>query len=308
VRALLESLDAQALARIENLSVEEARRTRAEGFKKMGGPLVELGRVENLRIPGPGGEISLRLYSGQEGGGETGFWAGVVFFHGGGFVIGDLDTHDSLCRTLAKESGAVVVAVDYRLAPENRFPAAVEDAYAATVWIAENAEKLGIDARRIGVCGDSAGGTLATVFAARCRDAGGPRLAAQVLFYPVTDMSRFDSGSYCDYAENYMLTRKAMQWFAGHYLGDAGDGRNSEASPLLAEDLHGLPPALVITAEFDPLRDEGEAYARRLRDVGTTVTETRYQGMVHGFALMLGVVEDGQKAIRETADFVRQMM
>jgi acetyl esterase len=203
-------------------------------------------------------------------------------------VIGDLDTHDSFCRTLAKESGAVVVAVDYRLAPENRFPAAVEDAYAATVWIAENAENLGIDARRIGVCGDSAGGTLAT----------------QVLFYSVTDMSRFDSGSYCDYAENYMLTRKAMQRFAGHYLRDAGDGRNSEASPLLAEDLHGLPPALVITTEFDPLRDEGEAYARRLRDVGTTVTETRYQGMVHGFALMLGVVEDGQKAIRETADFI----
>lgn len=304
VRALLEMLDAQAPPRIESLTVEEARRTRAEGFKKLGGPPVALGRVEDLRIPGPGGEILLRLYAGEEGG----LRPGVVFFHGGGFVIGDLDTHDSLCRTLAKESGAVVVSVGYRLAPENRFPAAVEDAHAATVWIAENAEKLGIDARKIAVCGDSAGGTLSTVVAARCRDAGGPRLAAQVLFYPVTDVSRFDSGSYCDFAENYLLTRKAMQWFAGHYLGEAGDGRNPEASPLLAGDLRGLPPTLVITAEFDPLRDEGEAYAQRMKEAGAPVTMTRYPGMVHGFATMLGVLEDGHKAIREAAEYVRGML
>ena len=155
--------------------------------------------------------------------------------------------------------------------------------------------------------GDSAGGTLATVVAARCRDAGGPRLAAQVLFYPITDVSRFDSGSYCEFAENYLLTRTTMQWFAAHYLGEAGNGNNPEASPLLAKDLRGLPPALVITAEFDPLRDEGEAYARRMKEAGTAVTVTRYPGMVHGFAIMLGVLEDGYTAIREAAEFVNSM-
>jgi acetyl esterase len=228
-----------------------------------------------------------------------------VYFHGGGYVIGDLDTHDALCRALAEDSGAVVIAVDYRRAPECKFPAAVEDAHAATVWIAKNAERLGIDARRIAVVGDSAGGALATVVAMRCRDAGGPALMAQVLLYPVMDLSSFNTGSYLEFAENYLLTRMAMQWFAGHYLGAAEDGHNPEASPLLAKDLSALPPALVITAEFDPLRDEGEAYAERLTKQGTAVTATRYPGMVHGFAAMLGVLGRGRAAIKEAAQFLR---
>ena len=220
-------------------------------------------------------------------------------------MLGDLETHDALCRALARDAGGVVVAVDYRLAPENRFPAAVDDAYAATVWVAENAEKLGIDAGRIAVAGDSAGGTLATVIAMRCRDAGGPRLAAQVLLNPITDMSRYDTGSYSEFANYYGLTRAGMQWFAGHYLATEEDGKNPEASPLLAEDLRRLPRALVITAEFDPLRDEGEAFARRLKEAGVDVTATRYAGVVHGFVGMLAVVEEGRAAIREAGDFVR---
>jgi acetyl esterase len=303
VRALLEMMDAQAQPRIESMSVAEARRTRAEGFKKQGGPPAALGRVEELLIPGPAGTIPARVYATEVGGLRT----ALVYFHGGGFVIGDLDTHDSMCRALAKESGAVVIAVAYRLAPENKFPAAVEDACAATVWIAGNAERLGIDAQKIAVGGDSAGGTLATVVAMHCRDAGGPALAAQVMLYPVIDLSTFDTGSYLEFAEDYMLRRSAMQWFAGHYLGAAEDGRNPEASPLLAENLGGLPPALVITAEFDPLRDEGEAYAERLRQAGSAVTTKRYAGMIHGFAAMIGVLDGGRRAIREAAEFVRDL-
>jgi acetyl esterase len=173
------------------------------------------------------------------------------------------------------------------------------------VWIAANSERLGIDARRIAVGGDSAGGTLATVVAMRCRDAGGPALMAQVLLYPVIDLSNFDTKSYRAFGENHMLTRAAMQWFAGHYLGSAEDARNPEASPLLAKDLSGLPPALVITAEFDPLRDEGEKYAERLAEAGTAVRATRHAGMIHGFALLLGALERGRAAIKETAEFLR---
>ncbi|HEX4758683.1 MAG TPA: alpha/beta hydrolase [Terracidiphilus sp.] len=303
VRALLGLIRLEGAPRIETMSVEQARIIRAAGFKKLGGPPIELARVEGLTIPGAAGEIPARVYANEAGGLRT----GLVYFHGGGYVIGDLDTHEPLCRALAKESGAVVVAVDYRRAPENRFPAAVEDAQAATVWIARNAEQLGIDARRIAVVGDSAGGGLATVVAMRCRDAARPALMAQVLLYPVMDLSSFDTDSYLAFAENHLLTRVAMQWFAGHYLGSAEDARNPEASPLLARDLSGLPPALVITAEFDPLRDEGEAYAERLAEAGTTVTITRYSGMIHGFASMLGVLERGRLAIREAAQFLRDL-
>jgi acetyl esterase len=303
VRALRELIRLEGAPRIETMSVEQARIIRAAAFKKLAGPPIALRRVEELRIPGAAGAIPVRAYASGVGGMRT----GLVYFHGGGYVIGDLDTHDVLCRALAEDSGAVVIAVDFRRAPENRFPAAVEDAHAATVWIAKNAEQLGIDARRIAVGGDSAGGALATVVAMRCRDAGGPALRAQVLFYPVMDLSSFNTESYLAFAENHLLTRAAMQWFAGHYLGSAEDARNPEASPLLAKDLGGLPPALVITAEFDPLRDEGEAYAERLAKHGTAVTATRYPGMVHGFAAMLGVLQQGRSAITEAAQFLRSL-
>jgi acetyl esterase len=206
---------------------------------------------------------------------------------------------------MAKESGATVIAVHYGLAPERRYPAAVEDAYAATCWIAANAESLGIDAGRIAVAGDSAGGGLAAVVALRCRDAGSPRLAAQVLVYPVTDLTGLDSASYVEFAQGYGLTRAAMAWFREQYLEALQQGFAVEASPLLAEDLSGLPPALVMTAEFDPLRDEGEAYAERLKLAGVAVTLTRYPGTIHGFFSMGGVMSDSRAAMSEAAAFLR---
>ena len=301
VRALLEMMDAQAAPPLDSQEPAEARIARVEAMKMLGGEPDALGRIEDFAIPGPGGPIPARLYANQPGGVHP----ALIYFHGGGFVFGNIDTHDAVCRALAKESGAIVVSVDYRLAPEHRFPAAVDDSYAAVQWIAANAGKLGIDRSRISVGGDSAGGNLATVIAMRCRDAGGPSLASQVLLYPVTDVSSFDTGSQRDFAENYFLTRAAMQWFTGHYLGPDGRADHPEVSPFLAQNLAGLPPALVITAEFDPLRDEGEAYADRLRQAGIPVRVTRYPGMIHGFVSMRAVVSGGRDAIRETAEFMR---
>jgi acetyl esterase len=305
VRALLEMMDAQGAPPLETQDAVEARAARLEPMKMLGGQPAALGRVEDLSIPGPGpgpgGEIPIRIYAIEHGG----LRPALVYFHGGGFVFGNLDTHDAVCRSIAKESGAVVISVDYRLAPEHKFPAAVDDSHAATLWVAANAERLGIDASRIAVGGDSAGGNLAIVVAMRCRDAGGPALAAQVLIYPVTDVSSFETASHRELAEGYFLTRTAMDWFTGHYLASPDQKRHPEASPLLAPNLSGLPPALVITAEFDPLRDEGEAYAERLRQAGVPVTVTRYPGMIHAFVSMHGVLTDGRLAIKEIAEFTR---
>jgi acetyl esterase len=302
VRALLEMMDAQGAPALESQDPIVARKDRVEGMKMLGGEPRPLGRVEDFSIPGPDGDVPVRLYAMEHGGVRP----ALIYFHGGGWVFGNLDTHDSVCRDLAAESGAVVISVDYRLSPEVKFPAAVNDSYAATLWIAANAERLGIDARRISVGGDSAGGNLATVIAMRCRDAGGPALARQLLIYPATDLSSFDTASYRELAEGYFLTRAAMQWFTGHYLASGDQSRLPEASPLHAPNLSGLPPAFVITAEFDPLRDEGEAYAARLQQAGVPVTVKRYPGMVHGFVSMRGVVSDGRQAIQEAAKFVGQ--
>jgi acetyl esterase len=302
VRALLEMMDAQGAPPLESQDPVVARSDRMEGMKMLGGPPIALDRVEDLSIPGPGGDIPIRLYADEHGG----LRPALVYFHGGGFVFGNLDTHDAVCRSIAKESGAVVISVDYRLAPEHKFPAAVDDSYAATIWVAANAERLGIDAHRIAVGGDSAGGNLATVVAMRCRDAGGPALAAQVLIYPVADVSSFETVSHREFGDGYFLTRGAMDWFTGHYLASSDQKRHPEASPLLAPNLSGLPPALVITAEFDPLRDEGEAYAQRLKQAGVPVTITRYPGMIHGFVSMHGVLSGGRQAIKEAADFTKR--
>ena len=239
-----------------------------------------VGKVEDRTIPGAPGEppISVRVYWPRAGGDRLPL---VVFFHGGGWVIGGLDSHDPLCRTLANEVGAVVVSVDYRLAPEHRFPAAAEDAYAATVWAHAHAAELGAVPSRLAVAGDSAGGNLAAVVSLMARDRGGPPLRLQVLIYPVTDCAR-DTPSYHDNAEGYFLTAAHMRWYEAQYLG-AADGTQPYVSPMRARDLSGLPPAYVVTAEFDPLRDEGEAYAQRLRDAGVAATVRRYDGMFHGF-------------------------
>ena len=304
VSALLAMMDAQGAPPLESQDPVEARNSRIEPMKMLGGEPPALGHVEDLSVPGPGGNVPVRMYASEPGG----LRPVLIYFHGGGFVFGNLDTHDAVCRALAKESGAVVISVDYRLSPEHKFPAAVEDSHAVIVWIAANAGRLGVDERRIAVGGDSAGGNLATVIAMRCRDAGGPALAAQVLLYPLTDFSSFETGSHRELGEGYFLTRGAMDWFRGHYLAAADLARHPEVSPLLAPDLSDLPPALVITAEFDPLRDEGEAYAERLRQAGVPVTMARYPGMIHGFVSMRGVLAGGRRAISEAARFTRSMV
>ncbi len=254
----------------------------------------EVAHVEDRRVPGPAGEIPVRAYRPL----GDGPFPLLVYFHGGGFVLCDLDTHDGSCRLLANAAGCAVLSVDYRLAPEAKFPAAPEDCYAATCWAAQHAATLGADPERIAVGGDSAGGSLATVVAQLVRDRGGPGLVHQLLIYPVTDLS-FETPwpSHVENAEGYFLTRAMMHWFADHYLARAEDARSPLASPLLARDLTGLPPASVITAEFDPLRDEGEAYAARLRDAGTSVALRRYDGMFHGFFALTDMIDRAKEAV-----------
>jgi acetyl esterase len=295
VRMLLDQLAAAGMPPLERLPVPEGRAF-YKGMATMYGEPPAVARVEERRIPGPQGAIPVRVYTPE---GAAPFPV-LVFFHGGGWVIGDLETHDVTCRSLARAVPAMVVAVDYRLAPEHKFPAAAEDAYAAARWVAEHAEGIGADPRRVAVGGDSAGGNLSAVVALMARDRGGPRLVHQLLVYPATDAS-MDHPSVHENADGYFLTRATMIWFWNHYLGSPADGRNPYASPLLAPDLRGLPPATVITAEFDPLRDEGERYAARLREAGVPVELTRYDGMIHAFFSMEALFPQAREAVQQAA-------
>jgi acetyl esterase len=257
----------------------------------------------DLAIPGPAGEIPVRVYTPLER--ARGPLPGLAFLHGGGFVIGDLESHDQVCRALANAAGSLVVAVDYRLAPEHKFPAAVDDAIAATRWIADNAQSLGIDARRLAVGGDSAGGNLAAVVALDARDRGSPALAFQLLVYPATDMA-MSLPSHERHADQLPLRRATMQWFLGHYLRDAADGADWRASPLRAASFRNLPPALVATAGFDPLGDEGEAYARALAEAVVPVVHRRFDGQIHGFLTMGRIVADAGVLIALAADALKR--
>ena len=259
--------------------------------------------VENLRLPGPDGEIAVRLYRPE----SKSALPGLVYFHGGGFVLCNLESHDGVCRSLANAAGCAVVSVDYRLAPEHPFPAAPEDCYAVTRFVAEHGRELGIDTARIAVGGDSAGGNLTAVVSQMARDRRGPRLRLQLLVYPVTDAS-FDTPSYRENAEGYFLTTNMMKWFWSKYLADPADAANPYASPLRAKDLTGLPPGLCITAEFDPLRDEGEAYAARLREAGVDVATTRYDGMFHGFFGMGAMLDQAKKAVAQAAGALKKAL
>jgi acetyl esterase len=303
VRALLEANAAEGAPAIETLSPVAARQAAIDALKAAGGQPEEIGSVRNLRIPHPERPIPIRIFTPA----AEGPFPCLVYFHGGGWVLCDLDTHDAVCRAIARRAGAVVVAVDYRLSPEYKFPAAVEDCYAATQWVTANAARLQVDPGGIAVGGDSAGGTLSTVMCLKSRDEGGPPLALQVLVYPVTNLASFDTPSYREFAEGYYLTRAEMEWFRGHYLAHAEDAQNPYASPLLAPDLRGLPPALVITAECDTLRDEGEAYAKRLAEAGVEVTCTRYIGMIHPFFSLAGVFSQARRAVEQVAAAVRSL-
>ncbi|WP_137885806.1 alpha/beta hydrolase [Pseudomonas sp. 2FE] len=262
-----------------------------------GEPMAE---VRELRVAGAAGELDARLYRPL----DRPNLPLLVFFHGGGFVIGNLNTHDNLCRALAKQSGAVVVSIAYRLAPESKFPAAPLDCYSATCWLVEQAQQLGCDASRLALAGDSAGANLALAVSRLAAERKGPRISYQCLFYPVTD-ARCGSASYQAFAEGYFLTRAMMQWFWQQYLANAEQVEQVLASPLLAEDLASLPPTTLITAEFDPLRDEGEALAQRLQEAGVATRLQRYDGMIHGFVSMAPFVERGAEALAAAAADLR---
>jgi acetyl esterase len=298
LRTILDQIAAQPGPKLQEMTPEQARRF----FEEMQIPQPEIGvaAVEDRRIPGPAGEIPARIYR-PEAAGEL---PALVYFHGGGWVIGGLDTHDPTCRDLANRGRCAVVSVDYRLAPEHRYPAAPEDCYAALRWVAEQAGALGVDAGRLAVGGDSAGGNLAAVTTLLARERGGPSLAFQLLVYPATDCV-FDRPSHVENAEGYLLETAAMEWFWGHYLPDRVRRAEPTASPLRAGSHAGLPPALVITAEFDPLRDEGEAYAERLQRAGVPTRCSRYDGMIHGFFAMSALVDGAKRAMEEAGSALR---
>jgi acetyl esterase len=284
---------------VENQTPAQAR----AAFEQMRLPLPveEVAHVEDRSIPGPAGAVPVRVYRSA---GAAKSAPSLVYFHGGGWVIGSLDSHDGLCRALANKTDAVIVSVDYRLAPEARYPAAAEDCYAATRWVAEHGAEIGVDGRRIAVGGDSAGGNLAAVVSLMARDRSGPALRHQVLTYPVADHD-FDTPSYRDNAEGYLLTRGAMQWFWDHYVPNRTQRNEAYAAPLRAEKLVGLPPATVITAEYDPLRDEGEAYGARLREAGVDAVTTRYDGQIHGFVSLFEVFDQGKAGVAQIAAALR---
>lgn len=246
--------------------------------------------------------MTLRIYTPN----SPGPYPLLVFFHGSGFVLCSLDTHDGMCRNLCTGADCLVVSVDYRLAPEHKFPAAVDDCVFAIRWVAEHAAELGGDPARIIVAGDSAGGTLAAATTLRLRDERGPSLCGQLLMYPVTDYHTPGTPSYDDNAQGYGLTRDTMKWFWDHYLSDPSEALNPYAAPFRAKDLSGLPPALVITAEYDPLRDEGERYADRLRGAGVPTILARYDGMNHGFLFWVGLVDKACDAMAEACAWVQE--
>ncbi len=301
IQTVLDQMAAIGFPGLSTLPVEQARQAlalmgsaRAEGAE-------EVSRVEDVEIPGPAGTIPARAYAPA----GDGLLPVVVYYHGGGWVLGGLESHDGTCRALANATGALVVSVDYRLAPEHPFPAAVDDAWAALTWLADNAGDLGGDPSRLVVAGDSAGGNLAAVTALTARDAGGPALRGQLLVYPATDAT-MASGSIQENGEGFFLTKADMDWFYGHYSPERpSDWR---LSPLVAQDLTGLPPALVLTAGYDPLRDEGEAYGARLAEAGVAVEVVRKDGLIHGFFGMVADVDEARAAMDHAGATVRAWM
>jgi len=291
-------LDPQARALIErsvrsagpapgSVGVEEARRLYRESRLAVAPPPVAVGEVRDFSIASPGLAIGARYYRPLGTKREEALPA-VVYFHGGGWTCGDLDTHDSVCRGIAAHGFCAVVAVDYRMGPEHKFPAAVEDALTSLEWVAAHASSLGVDPARLVVAGESAGGNLAAVAALALRDSA-LRLAMQVLVYPVTDQAA-DTDSLRTFAQGYLLTRELLRWYQGNYLRDERDRVDWRASPLRAQDHSRLPPAYIVTAGFDPLRDEGKAYAERLVQAGVDVTHECFEGQIHGFLPMAGVI------------------
>jgi acetyl esterase len=289
----------------ETLTPPEARDFYTQARLIMNPDPPALKSAEPLSIPSPHGTIPARIYTPTTLRENKGLAPCLVFFHGGGWVIGDLETHDVVCRKLAHEGELKVISVDYRLAPEHKFPAAVDDAIAATKWIAANAGQLGIDTARLVVGGDSAGGNLAAVVALAARDGDGPRLAGQVLIYPATDFAR-SHPSHREPETSILLTHSVIVWFANHYIGDA-DSNDWRASPARVKSLSGLPPAYVLTAGADPLRDEGDEYAARLKEAGVAVAYKHFPGQFHGFFTMGKLLNQANVAVTEIAGWLKAL-
>lgn len=266
-----------------------------------GGMPEPVASMEDRAIPIHNSVIRARIYTPA----GTAPFPVLVYFHGGGWVIGTIETHETTCTKLANASGAIVVSVDYRLAPEHRFPTAVEDCYAATRWVADHASSFGGDPQRLAVAGDSAGGNLAAAVTLMARDQRGPQIVLQVLIYPVTDYYDPGTPSYRENAQGYGLSRDDMIWFWHHYLHDEHERTHPYAAPLRAPDLRRLPPALILSAEYDPLRDEAELYAQRLQEAGVATRLTRYQGTIHGFFNLTNIIDQGVRAHTEVVAFLR---
>jgi acetyl esterase len=297
-KQVLEQIAALGLPPNHLVSPSQAR-INMKSRPRAAGP--EVAKVEDRLIPGPGVDIPVRIYT------PTGLgpFPMLVWFHGGGWVVGDLETADPTARHLSVGANCVVISVDYRLAPETKFPGAADDCYAATVWAAQQATRLNGDPNKIAVGGDSAGGNLAAVVALMARDRGGLSLAFQLLVYPVTARD-FNMPSYRQNAEGYGLSLDAMRWYWDHYLQYPDEATNPYAAPMASQNLKGVPPALVITAECDPLCDEGEAFAKRLQAAGVPTTYSRYDGMIHGFFGMTAVLDKGKEAMAEACTALRQ--
>lgn len=301
-KQLIDRAKAAALPPLHTLSVADARARMASAFISTG-EREEVHQIEEHTIPTPNGGINARLYRPCS---EVGIPA-ILFFHGGGWILNSIETHDSLCRSLANLTRAVVVSVDYRLAPESKYPAASDDAWDAAQWLALNALPLGIDVHRIAVAGDSSGATLATVVALRTRETDNLKLCAQLLAYPVTDHCEAGATSYATHASGYSLGRDTMRWFWSHYVNEAPVLNDPYLCPLQAKSLTEMPPTYLITAEFDPLHDEGEAYAHRLKEAGVPVQYECLQGHMHGFLMQTRFLDDAKDALTRAADFLRNL-
>jgi acetyl esterase len=301
MKAILDQAAASGAKPFHTMTPPEARLAINALLDAFKGTPEKVAKSERRQIPGPAGHMDAQIYTPE---GKSPFPA-LVYFHGGGWTIGDIASWDSLCRSVCNASGCVIVVPDYRLAPEHKFPAAAEDCYAATDWVSRNAASIGADSQRVAVGGDSAGGNLAAVVSLMARDRGGPKIAYQLLIYPATDAS-LDTPSQTEFQEDgYILSRQDMVWFWGHYLNSERDKKNPYACPAEALNLSNLPPALVVTAGFDPLRDEGENYAARLQDAGVQCECIRYEGVTHGFVLMASALEEARKAISDMSERLR---
>ncbi|MEU7825140.1 alpha/beta hydrolase [Catellatospora sp. NPDC049133] len=301
VQAMRARREASDTPQLYTLSVDEARAADLASIQASGGDPERVAEVVDREIDGPGGPLPIRIYRPVLGG-ELPV---LVYFFGGGWTLGTIDTSDAVCRSLANAAGCLVVAAGYRLAPEHKFPAAVHDCHAAVRWVAANAAAIGADPARIAVGGDSAGGNLAAAVTLLAREEGDLPLAGQLLVYPNTD-HRSHTASLREGTDPYLFNATSVAWYWANYLATPEDGLNPLASPLRADSLAGLPPALVVTAEYDPLRDQAEEYARRLGREGVPVTLTRYDGMVHGFFCMGGELDAGRRALTQAADQLRR--